>query len=80
MVFQTKWDENSNVLKCKAWLIAWGFTQRFGTEYTKTFLPVVQIETLWVLIALAVQFNWELDQMDIVGIYLNATLPDDEIL
>ena len=32
------------------------------------------------LIALAMQFDWELDQIDIVGIYLNATLPDDEIL
>ena len=43
-------------------------------------MPVVQIETLRVLIALAVQFDWELDQMDVVGTYLNATLPDDEIL
>ena len=32
------------------------------------------------LIALAAQFDWELDQMDIVGAYLNATLPNDEIL
>ena len=32
------------------------------------------------LIALAMQFDWELDQMDIVGAYLNATLPDDEVL
>ena len=32
------------------------------------------------LIALAVQFDWELDQMDVVGAYLNATLPDDEVL
>ena len=32
------------------------------------------------LIALTVQFDWELDQMDVVGTYLNATLPDDKIL
>ena len=32
------------------------------------------------LIALAVQFDWELDQMDVVGAYLNATLPDDKVL
>ena len=32
------------------------------------------------LIALAAQFDWELDQMDVVGAYLNATLPDDEVL
>ena len=32
------------------------------------------------LIALTTQFDWELDQMDIVGAYLNATLPDDEVL
>ena len=49
-------------------------------EYTETFSPVVQIETLQVLIALTMQFDWELDQIDVVGTYLNATLPDDEIL
>ena len=80
MVFQTKQDENGNVSKRKAQLIAQGFTQRFGTEYTETFSPVVRIETLRVLIALATQFDWELDQMDVVGAYLNATLPDDEVL
>ena len=32
------------------------------------------------LIALTAQFDWELDQMDVVGAYLNATLPDDKVL
>ena len=32
------------------------------------------------LIALTMQFDWELDQIDIVGAYLNATLPNDEVL
>ena len=49
-------------------------------EYTETFSPVVRIETLRVLIALTTQFDWELDQMDVVGAYLNATLPDDKVL
>ena len=35
---------------------------------------------LQVLIALTTQFDWELDQIDVVGAYLNATLPNDEIL
>ena len=35
---------------------------------------------LQVLIALTMQFDWELDQMDIVGAYLNATLPNDKVL
>ena len=36
------------------------------------FSPVVQIKML--------QFDWELDQMDVVGAYSNTTLPDDEVL
>ena len=35
---------------------------------------------LQVLIALTTQFDWELDQIDVVGTYLNATLPNDEVL
>ena len=46
MVFQTKQDENGNILKCKARLVVRGFTQRFGMEYTETFSPVIQIEML----------------------------------
>ena len=80
MVFQMKQDENSNVLKCKAWLVAQGFTQHFGMEYTEKFSPVIQIEMLWVLIALTMQFDWELDQMDIVSAYLNVTLPNNKVL
>ena len=49
-------------------------------EYTETFSPVVQIEILQVLIALTMQFDWKLDQMDVVGAYLNVTLPNDEVL
>ena len=44
------------------------------------FSPVIQIETLQVLIVLAVQFDWKLDQMDVVGAYPNTTLLDDEVL
>ena len=35
---------------------------------------------LQVLIALTTQFDWELDQIDVVSTYLNATLPNDEVL
>ena len=44
------------------------------------FSPVIQIEMLQVLIALAMQFDWELDQMDVMGAYPNTTLSDDEVL
>ena len=39
-IFRIKRDKNGEVFKHKARLVAQGFSQRFGTDFTETFAPV----------------------------------------
>ena len=45
-IYKKKYDENEKEIKCKARLIAKGFTQKFGTDYDEVFSPVVKHATI----------------------------------
>ena len=55
-------------------LVARGFSQHPGYDYTETFLPVVWMDTLWAILALASIKNLKIKQMDVKGAYLNGKL------
>ena len=40
----------------------------------------MRIKTLRMLLMLVAIHNWEADQMVIVGVYLNTTLPEEEVV
>jgi len=60
----------------KARLTAKGFMQRYGVNYTETFSPVVNLNTVRTVIALAASQNMSLHQMDVKTAFLNAPLND----
>ncbi|KAG6461296.1 hypothetical protein O3G_MSEX012541 [Manduca sexta] len=64
--------------KKKARLVAKGFSQRYGTDYYRTYAPVARLETIRLLIALAVELNLEVHQLDVNTAYLNGRL-DEEV-
>lgn len=45
-VFKLKRDENGDIMKHKARLVAQGFNQRYGVDYLDVFAPVTRNETL----------------------------------
>lgn len=63
-------------IRYKARLVARGFTQRKGLNYNETFAPVVRHSTLRLLLALAVENNLKIDQMDVVTAFLNGNLKE----
>ena len=76
-VFVRKYDKDGNLQKYKARLVARGFSQVPGMDFNETFSPVVRLETIRAILALAVAEDWEIQQMDVKGAYLHGTLKEE---
>lgn len=62
--------------KYRARLVARGFTQRYGIDYEKTFVPVVRYFTLRTLLAAVVKFNMDIEHVDVTAAFLNGYLSE----
>jgi hypothetical protein len=76
-VFKKKTDKVGNVHIYKAWLVAKGFKQIRGIDYDETFSPVTMLKSLWILLAIAAYFDYEIWQMDVKMTFLNWNLTED---
>ena len=72
-VFKTK-DSLGNIERHKAKLVAKGFNQREGIDYTETFSPVSKKDSLWIIMALVAYFDFDLHPMDVKTTFLNGNL------
>ena len=76
-VFKVKRDADGNMERCKARLVARGFTQKYGVDYDETFSPVIRFESFRALVALAVKHGLQLHQMDVNTAFLHGVLEED---
>jgi Reverse transcriptase (RNA-dependent DNA polymerase)/gag-polypeptide of LTR copia-type/Integrase core domain/GAG-pre-integrase domain len=76
-VFTKKFDEKGNLTRFKARIVAQGFSQIPGQDFSETFSPVMRLDSFRTLCALAAMLNLEIAQMDIKGAYLNGNLEEE---
>ena len=76
-VYKRKRGAEGKVETFKARLVAKGFTQKQGIDYEETFLPIVMLKSIWILLALAAYFDYEIWQMDVKKNFLNGNLEED---
>ncbi|MCO5580830.1 hypothetical protein L7F22_034703 [Adiantum nelumboides] len=72
-----KFHADGSVSRYKARLVARGFTQIPGMDYSETFSPVLRITSFRVLIAIAALFGSLLYQMDVRTAFLNGDLQEE---
>lgn len=77
-MFKKKFDANGQVDCHKARIVAQGFSQKFGIDFTEVFAPVAKLSSIRCLVALAAHFGLALHQMDVKTAFLNGDL--DEII
>ena len=76
-VFKVKKNADGSISRCKARLVAQGFSQREGLDYDETFSPVVRSESVRSVIALACKEGLSLHQMDVTTAFLNGDLKEE---
>jgi hypothetical protein len=73
-VFKTKLKADGSIDRYKARLVAKGYLQQAGIDYDEIFSPVVRMEVLRLLLAIAATFNLECEQMDVDTAFLNGII------
>jgi hypothetical protein len=73
-VFAKKRNKQGQLTKYKARLVAKGYTQRPSYNYVEMHSPVVCLETIHLILAIATIKGLVIQQMDVKGAYLNGML------
>ncbi|CAL2254329.1 unnamed protein product [Prunus armeniaca] len=76
-IFKNKTDEQGNVVRNKAKLVAQGYTQIKGIDFDETFAPVARLESVRLLLAIACHLKFKLYQMDVKNSFFNGILNEE---
>jgi hypothetical protein len=75
-IYKLKLNSAGEVERYKARLVARGFTQQRGLDYTETFAPTLLYKTFRVLLTVAAVLDFELNQLDVETAFLYGELLD----
>ncbi|MCO5572916.1 hypothetical protein L7F22_026677 [Adiantum nelumboides] len=76
-VLRRKLHPDGRVARYKARLVARGFSQIPGLDYSETFSPILQMSSLRLLLAIATLFDLELYHLDVQTAFLRGELPEE---
>ena len=77
-VFKKKISENGPTTY-KARLVARGFQQKFDSDPAEIYAPVVKLNTVRILLAVANKLRLPVYQMDVKGAFLNGDMKEEEV-
>ena len=64
-------NPNGSVARLKACLVAKGYAQTYGVDYTDTFSPIAKLSSVRSLISLVATHHWPLFQLDVKNAFLH---------
>jgi len=76
-VFAIKRNKFNKIIRYKARIVARGDKQKYGVDYIIIYSPTLDIACIRIIIFFASKFKWNIFQLDIQAVYLNAPLKED---
>ncbi|KAK2071154.1 hypothetical protein P8C59_005602 [Phyllachora maydis] len=76
-VLKVKKDAKNRPIKYKSRLVARGFIQVEGLDYTVTYASTSIPPTWRILLAIGAVLDWEIEQADFIGAFLNSALREE---
>lgn len=77
MVLKQQYDESGQPKKKKGRIVALGFFQIEGEDYTDVSAPVGRLGSFRLALALAARYGWDMHQMDFKSAFLQAELEEE---
>lgn len=75
-VFHIKRFQNGEIDRYKARLVARGCEQKYGVDYLEIYSPVARIQTIRTFLALSVEMEYHVHQMDVITAYIQGNLSE----
>lgn len=75
-IFMAKLHTNGIISRYKAYLVAQGYKQQEGLDYTAKFSPVAKIPIVKLFITIATYFKWHIYQLDVSNAFLHGNLEE----